>query len=444
MTPDGRKYGGMSVRQIITGAIVLGLAAVLVTMLLRSKGSRSLDAMDAQVRALGFTPVLPASRHVPPGTYVQVLTSDPLTLSVVCSAEECLGAEIAGAVIDTPSFSSEQLSQLSGRFHIEGTSLPIAVEGGASFVREIQISLSNVRIREVTDAAVLKHCAHRSDACTSSITLRRQAEHDVTLIKAVLQADASFRVTFSEAAEEKVKQSVLEELSASLDAHVDSSGSERVVGNGLIWGVRDDRLLALLPDVELPATGSPNDRASLPENARARVTVPKDFVSLPVPGIRQPKRMACWAATGAMMSAWREAKQPDVHGLLSHLGQQWITRYDDDSGLPPEDQERFAGALGLVVEPPQNFTTQAYKSMLRDRGPLWITTGDLFNSHARLLVGFVEGETLESTFLEFIDPSDGKRRYQAADDFHRQFEEEARQITGFDVAVDLRPQVLHW
>jgi hypothetical protein len=115
-----------------------------------------------------------------------------------------------------------------------------------------------------------------------------------------------------------------------------------------------------------------------------------------------------------------------------------------NTGLPPDQQDDFLAYLGLVTEPPANYTIRAYLDMLESHGPLWITTGDgISYAHARVLVAVAGDGSYEKTYFKLIDPASGKYIVQDALQFSLEFEREARVVVAKGLP-EFRIQILHW
>lgn len=125
-----------------------------------------------------------------------------------------------------------------------------------------------------------------------------------------------------------------------------------------------------------------------------------------IPVLSQPKSMDCWITVVAMMLSWKDGKSYSVAETADKLGDPWKFYFETNTGLPFEDQTKFIRLLQLHGEPPANYISRAYLDFLKAYGPLWITTGDGFSAHARLLIGIEEqdsGGRKEEMYI-FIDP----------------------------------------
>lgn len=166
-----------------------------------------------------------------------------------------------------------------------------------------------------------------------------------------------------------------------------------------------------------------------------------------VPGnikaIKQPKSNDCWITVTTMMLSWRDGEDYSINEVLTEIGEPWISYFDRNVGLSFEEQTNFIQKVGLIGEPPANYMLEAYIGLLEDFGPLWITTGNGFSAHARLLVGINGDKTYEKSELIFINPLTGKIEEQSAIEFVNEFEREA--IISNELEWDkLRIQIYHF
>lgn len=165
--------------------------------------------------------------------------------------------------------------------------------------------------------------------------------------------------------------------------------------------------------------------------------VPGDFWVM-----AQPSGMSCWATTYTMLKSWREQRQMTIPEALTTVGQRWVDLYEADTGLSGADKPIFLASAGLAAKPPQSFAIPTWESMLRQYGPIWITTderpGMPGGIHARIVTGIYGDGTAAGTFFKIVDPSGGRRYEESIAVFIPKYEEEVR-ATG-----NLRIQVVHW
>lgn len=264
------------------------------------------------------------------------------------------------------------------------------------------------------------------------------------MVKSVLIADVDYRVEFTHRLSAEAEAEVRKKVALDLDLRLSSGqdGLSTIVGRDLIWGIRSDENLASF-GLNLPSTGGLTESNNILsktgsvekiifEQNRQKFPLEDVVASLNVQPLRQPSPMSCWATVYAMMKSWKEQKPISVTEAVSQLGAPWDDYYLSEKGLPGGEEKAFVKAIKMRSEPPANYGIEAYVEMLRERGPLWIITGDGISSHARLLIGIygdwkaVGIDAYKKTVFEFIDPLTGTHRYESGLEFSENFEKEAR------------------
>ena len=163
-----------------------------------------------------------------------------------------------------------------------------------------------------------------------------------------------------------------------------------------------------------------------------------------VPAMQQPNGMACWATVTTILYGWRNNNQnPDIGTVLSGIGQQYRTMFDNGQGLPGSLKQQFINDAGFEAEPPHNPSIEGWEQMLRSFGPLWVTTDEdpteKFAIHARVLIGMRGDGTPDGTHMRFIDPASGRIVSETISQFIEKYESEARTKNR-----PLRIQIVHW
>ena len=169
-------------------------------------------------------------------------------------------------------------------------------------------------------------------------------------------------------------------------------------------------------------------------------------VSYDIPGIfnvlAQPTGNSCWATAFTMLKSWRVQQSMTIEQALATVGREWVEKFKRDDGLSADDKPMFLASAGLVAEPPQNFSVAGWEQLLRQYGPLWVTTdeapGRRWGIHARIILGIQGDGTPENTRFKIVDPAGGRRYEEPIAIFIPKFEEEIRS-TGY-----ARIQVVHW
>lgn len=175
-------------------------------------------------------------------------------------------------------------------------------------------------------------------------------------------------------------------------------------------------------------------------------------VSGTVPSTKQPDTMACWSTAATMLKSWKDARSETIESVMDAADQNtsgafgFKKLFTDNKGLSGNRKPDFLNALGLKAEGPQNFTIAGWASLLKNKGPLWVTTNEgtqqNFAVHARIMTAIAGDGSPEATFVTFIDPADGKNKSETVTYFTKKLEDIAKQDLGAN--ADLRPQVVHY
>jgi hypothetical protein len=142
------------------------------------------------------------------------------------------------------------------------------------------------------------------------------------------------------------------------------------------------------------------------------VTLDYRVPDLPMP-IQQTSSMVCWAFVATMMASWRDRTSHTVDGYVGSLGEPWISKLKNNSGLTTTEAPQLLATMGLQIETtPANFTADQWEDMLRDWGPLWVTADNnhapqVQGVHAHILVG-IHGPSDGDPTVDVIDPALGR------------------------------------
>jgi hypothetical protein len=117
------------------------------------------------------------------------------------------------------------------------------------------------------------------------------------------------------------------------------------------------------------------------------------------PLVPQATGMSCWAASAAMVVAWRDRMSVDPQQIASGAGE-WAAYAN---GLNPADVPTLAQAWNLTTEPPQSYTVDALRQMIQDSGPLWVGA-KVPGLHVIVVTGLYGDGTPDGTFVRINDP----------------------------------------
>lgn len=426
-------------KNFLKAGVVITAAFLIYFVYQLFKPSRTLHDV---LEKYGYAELNPASQLAAPGTIVVIDKNKDGVMNVICPCVNAFGETVATKYRESPTvdISITQELQESLSLDLQGYKAGGAI--GFKAVKMIELKLTNVKLLELPDDAVIELLNNRSTACKNVIDVRKKQGKPISMIKKVIQADAEYKISFQTTVNENVKSEILDSIKLELGGSSVDSETNRVVGKALYWGFDDDEQLGNMQPGELSATGSKgNKRLSNPKDSYKTQI---DVVSYEVQPIKQEKDNDCWLAVYSMMKSWQVGKPLTKNEVAEELGDPWLAYYKNNTGLPESSTSLFQLTTGLKSEPPANYIPLAYKEFLENYGPVWITTGDGLSSHARLLIG-IYGNTLNdlSTFA-FIDPKTGNVQEQDFQTFFNEFEAEAKFINAKRPDLDFRIQIMHF
>jgi len=208
------------------------------------------------------------------------------------------------------------------------------------------------------------------------------------------------------------------------------------------------------------ASKSPKMKASISDQVGDRkqsVTIEKDDtarknIDLLVEGkvrpLKQPPNSnTCWATVATILFSWKNNTEPTVAEVMAAAGQKFLDLFNADKGLKSGDKPEFLAALGLVAEDDDSFSIDELAQLLREHGPLWITTDEDptedFSVHARVLIGLRGDGTPENTTAILFDTNpDAPSKPESVAELQRKMAE----LASGDISVGgaLRAQVVHF
>lgn len=446
---------------IATGLALLG--AVVFYMLLQPETTA--PKLGSVLNENGFVELRPPSNLYAPGTWVEVLQQSPLNLGIICGPLDALGLSGSQGLEVSNSLELSFYAQLSPTFSLDlRTAKSVRANANLDAVHSVHFNLSNIKLMELPDAVAINGYQERSPECDQAIRFRLKNENPVSMVKSILIADVEYLVEFDGSANAEIKSKAAKVLAANLGANIEhrQSGKTHLVGQQLVWGIRDDIALAKF-GYELGSTGNVQSNRSILEgkgpvtntdnSKQVRRIFPErtKLVSFDVLPLKQTSSMGCWATVYTMLKSWKDGRSWTVSEAVSDLGSQYLDTYVQNSGLPGGSELQFVEDAEMLAEPPANYSLTGFNEMLSNTGPLWITLGDGINSHALLLIGIYgkkmeeSAEAYETAIFEFIDPLTGGFTYRPAIEFMQDFEREVAVIVMASADdVPLRWQILHW
>jgi hypothetical protein len=164
-----------------------------------------------------------------------------------------------------------------------------------------------------------------------------------------------------------------------------------------------------------------------------------------VPALSQaPKERGCWATAAAMLLSWRYHRRITPRDAARMAGPSFVAAWDSDAGLLGKDKDILLRRLGLVTEAPQDFLVRGWIDLVRDHAPLWVTTAETFDVHARIVTRiYGDGrEDGKATYLVMIDPIGARRITESIAHFTRKFDTVG--YADLSAKVPFRPQIVHF
>ena len=117
------------------------------------------------------------------------------------------------------------------------------------------------------------------------------------------------------------------------------------------------------------------------------------------PLVPQVTGMSCWAASAAMVVAWRDHLSVDPLAIAAGSGE-WAAYFN---GLNPADIPTLAQAWNLQQEPPQCYSVDGIVGLIQNKGPLWVCAV-VPGLHAIVVTGIYGDGSVDGTFIRINDP----------------------------------------
>jgi hypothetical protein len=138
---------------------------------------------------------------------------------------------------------------------------------------------------------------------------------------------------------------------------------------------------------------------------------------------KQDKTLNCWLTAAQMLVAWHEQQSLETDAILNRLPPQYRQWYEGNTGLPYEESENFANALGMKTEAPRSYSVEEMIELLRDHGPMLIRVGenDPKLSHDVAVVGVRGDGSATDSYITIIDPMVGEPQEWGYADFMQEF-----------------------
>jgi hypothetical protein len=241
------------------------------------------EAIGDVIRGMGYRELMRPTDFWTPGAIIAVESDMPFNGRVVCKTESALGADFSPQVSDTLSSSWQRATDRGLKLSAEATAA-INAKIGYQAVRDITVKLSNARVYETTDEALIEaaHSGKTTNSCKEAIVRRFNLGHPMTMIAAALEADVVYKLEFEQGIEADLQYSHAQKIAAGFEGRAKAEGKDTVVGKRLLFGITEDRQL-LTTFAEL-VPGLPQLALSGKLDPGARQLLPLDLVLNPLEG----------------------------------------------------------------------------------------------------------------------------------------------------------------
>jgi hypothetical protein len=134
-----------------------------------------------------------------------------------------------------------------------------------------------------------------------------------------------------------------------------------------------------------------------------------------VRALRQPKNMDCWATALTILYSWKYKDNAiGIEDVVTRYGDIYSVLFQTNAGITAKLEAELYKKAKLTVIQGSNLTIEAWNDLLTKRGPLSVAVGievagGKRNIHA-LVVNCIKGDgTPNNTYIDFVDPADGKQ-----------------------------------
>jgi hypothetical protein len=235
-------------------------------------------SLGKELKKAGYNELRPASDLVTPGTLITIQsTAGPaVVVDRICDKTTAYG-EMA-AVHEATGASTSLTQKLTRGFSLKADEIASGASAGGNLtqVRDITLTLRNVKLLEMDGDQAVAGRPHRSTPCDRAVQQAEQGGQAVTMIKRAIQADAEYSVNFKDSASlsAETKRAIVSSIAGSLGAKFESEGERVVKGTGLVWGIFDDSIWVFpkgLPTGFSAATVKAKPQPKLPTAAAVQV-----------------------------------------------------------------------------------------------------------------------------------------------------------------------------
>lgn len=184
-------------------------------------------------------------------------------------------------------------------------------------------------------------------------------------------------------------------------------------------------------------------RSTLRRGARAASVAVRYRVPGAVPHIKQKSSAVCWATVATMLMSWHDRMSMDPEAAMARLGQEYADLYGANKGLPTARKAAFLAAIGLQAEPPMSWPIEGWEQLLREYGPLWVTTDEHPTDalvHGRVIVGMEGDGSPGGTMVHVLDPLKDGPTQESYESFLKKYHAVVKPIGPLMIQVVHYPQ----
>lgn len=149
--------------------------------------------------------------------------------------------------------------------------------------------------------------------------------------------------------------------------------------------------------------------------------------------LQAPKAKGCWAAALTMLKSWESKQSMTIETALTPGGQIYLDKFNNDTGLLPNEVTTFMQAYALRDASIGALTAAGLAQQISERGPLWVIADEdntvSFSIHARVIIGITGDGTPQGTKILFHDPASSQPGAESLQTFIGKLEQLAQGIS---------------
>jgi len=142
--------------------------------------------------------------------------------------------------------------------------------------------------------------------------------------------------------------------------------------------------------------------------------------------LKQPKSMDCWATALTILYSWKNNDNTiKIEDVVRKYGNNYVILFQTNAGIRPAEEKELYRMAKLTVIQGANPTIATWYNLLKNHGPLSITVDadPPYGTIHALVVNGIKGDgSAEKTFIDYVDPADGKQYNLKFSDFIKLYE----------------------